>query len=272
LSASEPLDTVAGVERILAWDGALNARDTGGLKTRDGHVIRHGALVRSDVLTRLTESGREALVAHGVRTIVDVRMPNELEEDDGRYPFATTDPDTSTGSVTYRHVPFNAPLREGVAAEELRQRYQAAQSREELNRLDLDINRDGIAAIVAAIADAGPGGVLVHCHAGKDRTGMIVALALSLAGVDDDQIADDYALTALNLDPLIIDWLDEMSDDETERARLRKLAEPRREAMLDTLAYLRERHGGAEAYLLNAGVARAKIARLRQRLVESNDG
>ena len=62
-------------------------------------------------------------------------------------------------------------------------------------------------AIVAAVADARPGGVLIHCYAGKDRTGMSVALLLSLAGVSDEDIADDYALTMLNLEPLIGEWL-----------------------------------------------------------------
>ena len=76
----------AGEERILDWEGALNARDTGGLPTADGRHIRSGALVRSDVLTRLTPSGRAALIAHGVRTIVDVRTSEEIGRDVD-YPF-----------------------------------------------------------------------------------------------------------------------------------------------------------------------------------------
>ena len=77
---------LAGEERILDWEGALNARDTGGLPTADGRHIRSGALVRSDVLTRLTPSGRAALIDHGVRTVVDVRTSEEIGRDVD-YPF-----------------------------------------------------------------------------------------------------------------------------------------------------------------------------------------
>jgi protein tyrosine/serine phosphatase len=267
LSAADAgLDALRGEERILDWEGALNARDTGGLPTDHGGRVRHGALVRSDVLTRLTPSGRQALVDHGVRTIIDVRGGNELDRDEGKYPFGD-----SNHGVRYLNVPFVVG-RPDDEREMLHARYQAAKDREELNRIDLDAHADGIAAIVSAIADAEPGGVLVHCHAGKDRTGTIVALILSLLGVSDDDIADDYALTAINLEPLIIDWLDEMSQDETERDRLRGLATPRREAMLDLLAYVRENYGSAEQYLLSAGVTARHIVRLRERLVDAHEG
>jgi len=255
---------LAGEERILDWEGCLNARDTGGLSTSGGGVIRRGALVRSDVLSRITPSGKSALIDHGVRTIVDVRSGDEVARDWEQYPFRE-------GSVQYRNVSFNTG-RDDLAWEELKRHYEAAQSREELNRIDLDAHPRGIAAIVSAVADAGPGGVLIHCQAGKDRTGLIVALLLAVAGVADEDIADDYALTALNLEPLIIDWLDAMSDDEAERARLRGLAHPRREAMLDTLEYLRAKYGSAEQYLSQAGVTDNQLARVRARLVESADG
>jgi protein tyrosine/serine phosphatase len=251
---------LAGEERILDWEGALNARDTGGLPTGDGRRIRPGALVRSDVLTRLTSSGRRALIDHGVRTIVDVRSGEEVGRDREVYPFRD-------GSVGYTNVPFTYG-RDERAWEDVKERYHAATTRAELNRIDLDAHPEGVARIVAAVADAPEGGVLVHCHAGKDRTGLVVALMLSLVGVSDDDIADDYALTALNLEPLIADWLQDMGGDEAERQRLRALAEPRREAMLDTLAHMREGHGSAEGYLLSAGVTREQVERLRVRLVE----
>jgi protein-tyrosine phosphatase len=265
LSAAQlDLHALAGEERVLDWEGLLNARDTGGLPTADGGRVRRAALVRSDVLSRLTESGRAALVAHGVRTIIDVRGTSEAASDRDAYP-------TWDGAVTYLNIPYNT-WTEGAVVAEMNRRYDSAQSREELNRLDVDLHLDGVAAIVGAIADADPGGVLVHCHAGKDRTGATIALVLSLVGVSDEDIADDYALTALNLEPLIIEWLDTMSADEAERERLRKLAWPSREAMLDTLAYLRERYGGAENYLLAAGVTHEQIERIKQRLVEHVHG
>jgi protein-tyrosine phosphatase len=251
--------------RILAWDGLFNARDLGGLPAADGGHMRWGALVRSDMLPRLTQDGQAALVDHGIRTVVDVRFPEEVLVDWDAYPFQG---EAATGDAPqYLNVPFNTG-RGQDGEEEIRQAYQTAASREELNRLDIDLNQKGVAAIVTAIATAPEGGVLVHCHAGKDRTGAVVALLLSLVGVPDEVIADDYALTAVSLAPLISEWLDSMSSEPRERARLEGLANPSREAMLETLAHLRSRHGGAEAYLLSGGVTPADIERLRDRLVE----
>ena len=249
----------SGRERILDWDGVINARDSGGLRAAVGK-IRHGALVRSDVLNGLTPNGVAALTDHGVRTVIDVRAPDEIAHDWTRYPLK------DHPTVGYVNRSFTAGV-ETHMWDQVRAVYRAAQSRAEINKADLDIHRLGIAAIVAAIADAPPGGVLVHCHAGKDRTGVVIAVTLAVVGVSDEDIADDYALTQLVLEPLIADWLDQMSHDAQERERLRQLSVPSREAMLDTLHHLRERHGGAVPYLLEAGVTQAQLDRLRNRLV-----
>jgi protein tyrosine/serine phosphatase len=248
--------------RHLEWEGLINARDTGGLSATDGS-IRPGALVRSDVLNGLTPDGVAALTEHGVRTVIDVRGSNEVADDWERYPIK--------GDETVGYV--NLPFRAGLEAEELervRAVWDAADSREEFNRADLDFHRVGITAIVSAIADAPPGGVLVHCHAGKDRTGIVVALVLAVVGVSDNDIADDYALTELAMDKIMDEWLAHIGAAESERERQWAIAMPSREAMLDTLAYLRERYGGAERYLLDGGMTSEQLARLRARLVDAN--
>jgi len=256
---------LAGEERILDWEGALNARDTGGLPTADGHRIKPGALVRSDVLTRLTPSGRRALVDHGVRTVVDVRTREEIGRDVD-YPFRNS---RAESDPAYVHVSFVVDL-----TDEQNARLQAALGTAwnlgELNRVDVDLHRAGIGAIAAAVADAGPGGVLIHCHAGKDRTGMSVGILLSLAGVSDDDVADDYALTMLAYEQLIDEWI--ASVEEADRERMRQLAKPTREAMLEMLAHVKERYGGAESYLRGAGVTDDQIKAIRSRLIESQTG
>lgn len=253
--------------RVLEWDGCLNVRDLGGLRTREGQTVRWGALVRSDLLCRLSKAGRGAPLAHGIRTIVDVRFPEEVAYDWDRYPFRE-DPRTSVDAgLRYVNVPFNSQ-RAPIDDHHAHAQYESAQSRSELNRLDLDANQLGVAAIVATIADAQPGGVLVHCHGGKDRTGIVVAVILSLLGVADEDIADDYALTMTNLEPLIVEWLDHMSSDPAERDRLRRLATPSRDAMLETLAHLASVHGPAESYLRAGGLTDDQAARLRTRLLE----
>jgi protein-tyrosine phosphatase len=212
----------------------------------------------------LTERGRKALLDHGVRQIVDLRFVDEVTVDWSDYPFPG---DIGTSGPAYRNVPFHDWGEDGPDEERVAL-YRAAQSRAELIRLDLDLNASGIAAAVAAIADAPPGAVLVHCHAGKDRTGIVVALILSYLGVSDSAIAEDYALTSQNIEPLLVEWLDSMSSDPHERQRLRELAMPGAEAMLDALAYLRARYGSAAAYLRDGGVSEQQLARLRDRLLE----
>ena len=248
--------------RHLEWEGTINARDTGGLETADG-PIKLGALVRSDLLNGLTPDGVAALTQHGVRTVIDVRAAREIADDWERYPIK------GDATVGYLNKPFRADV-DSALSDEMRAVYRSAQSREEINRADLDFHQRGIAGIVGAIADAPPGGVLVHCHAGKDRTGMVVALALAAVGVSDSDVADDYALTELVLEPLIADWLDLMSQDPGERERLRRISVPSREAMLDTLAYLREQYGGAERYLLDGGMTSNQLERLRARLIDAD--
>jgi protein-tyrosine phosphatase len=261
-SAARKLE--AADSRVLQWEGCFNVRDLGGLPTSGGGRIRRGAVVRSDHLCRLTGSGRASLLEHGVRTIVDVRFPDEVASDWDSYPFrdSTTDP-----AVRYVNAPFNIG-RDQASHDEIHAAYRTAASRGELNRLDLDWSAPGIASAVAAIADAPLGAVVVHCHGGKDRTGAVIALLLALLGVPDDAIADDYALSGVNLEPLISEWLDHMSDEPAERARLRILATPNREAMLEMLDHLRTRYGSAESYLRAGGLTDDQAARLRSRLLE----
>jgi protein tyrosine/serine phosphatase len=252
---------ITGRERILDWEGVLNARDTGGIPAAGG-TVKRGGLVRSGVLNGLTPDGVAALTAHGVRTVIDVRAADEIADHWDRYPLR------DHPVVGYRNISFTAGFEEQMR-DQVRAVYGAAESREEINRLDLDNHRNGIAAIVAGIADAPDGGVLIHCHAGKDRTGLVVALTLSAIGVSDADIADDYALSQLVLDQLVKEWFAYMGAAASEQERLRRLADPSREAMIGTLEHLHERYGGAEAYLRGAGVTQEQLARLRTRLVEA---
>jgi protein tyrosine/serine phosphatase len=121
---------------------------------------------------------------------------------------------------------------------------------------------------VRGIAVAPLGGVVVHCHAGKDRTGVVIAVLLSLVGVPDETIAADYALSADQIVPLTREWLDRVTRSDDERAALLQRAMPRPQIILDTLAHLRDRHGGAERYLLDAGVSAEELTVLRDRLLE----
>lgn len=238
--------------RALAWDACLNVRDLGGLTTADGRRVRRGALVRSDQLCRLKDAGRDALLAHGVRTVIDLRTPTEAAKD--------PDPLWHGQPVDYALIPQQS--------EQLwRELDPIARTRAERDALVLDRQAVQIVAMARAVAHAAPGGVLIHCLAGKDRTGIAVALLLSLVGVDDAQIAADYTLSVASLAAELEAALAAAPDEEA-RARIERGYDARAETMLATLAHLRERHGGAEAYLARAGLSAADMRRIRERLLD----
>jgi protein-tyrosine phosphatase len=244
-------------ERRLDWEALANARDLGGYPTIDGGAIRGGALVRSDSLSSLSHLGREALVAYGVRTIVDLRMPEEVERAPG--PFSSA----GDHGVSYRNVSFVDPAVEPPT--------DVVSLAEDYRRM---LARFGpqVAAVVRAVAGAGDGGVLVHCAAGKDRTGLIVALLLGALGVAPEVIAEDYALTAERLRAEEERWLDEGPGTRAEREATLERVRARPEVMLEVLAHIDERYGGAAGYLTAVGVAPEDLERLRDRFVEPPTG
>jgi hypothetical protein len=125
--------------------------------------------------------------------------------------------------------------------------------------------RDNIARAVSAVASAPEGVVVVHCMGGKDRTGLVTALLLHLAGVDNEQIAADYALSEERLQPRHAAWLDE-AGTEAERERIRRIAATPAESMVGVLEELERRYGSVEAYLRSAGLTDEDLERSRERL------
>jgi protein tyrosine/serine phosphatase len=106
----------------------------------------------------------------------------------------------------------------------------------------------------------------VHCHAGKDRSGTVVALALTLAGVPADAVAADYAL--LN-DRVRADFAEQLAlvEDPTERAQLAESFTAHPRTMLAVLNHLGQTHGSVETYLRQGGLDGEQISSLRRRLV-----
>jgi protein-tyrosine phosphatase len=240
--------------RLLEWEGCLNARDLGGYATGDGRETRWGAVVRSASLAALTEAGRAALADYGVRAIVDLRLPAELADDPN--PFA----EPGDHGIAYTNVSFIDPAAAPPDA--------VSTLAEDYLQM-LDRYRQGVAEAMTAIARApDDGAVLIHCAAGKDRTGLISALLLGLVDVPAETIAADYAMTAELLRPREQEWLAACPPAErAEREAMIARYAPTAEVMLAVLAGLTERHGGVEPYLLEAGVSRADLERLRERML-----
>lgn len=223
----------------LEWVGCVNVRDLGGI----GGVVRPLALIRSDSLHYLGPDGPRTVRAAGVTRVVDLRNPGECEA--GPNPFADQ-PEWLNQPV---HGPDD-PVGPTMAATYV---------------VMLDNNPTGFAKAVAAIAEAPPGGVVVHCHGGKDRTGLVVALVLRLLGVDDDEVLDDYALTQERLAGRLAEQLEGVTDPAI-RAEMLDMLDTRRETLAHALAHLDERYGGAEAYLAKGGLTPTQVAALKARL------
>ena len=224
----------------------MNARDLGGHETGDGHSTRWGAVVRSDTPDQLTAGGWQALHDYGIRTVVDLRDGSEL----GGAP-----PDVEVESV---HIPVldfeDAAFWAGLA-----ESYDPAR----FYRSALDRWPDRFSAAVATVARARPGGVLVHCQFGRDRTGLVIALLLAVANVQADVIAEDYALSAQMLEPVYEEGVGAVEDG-GRKEQLQRENATEAAAMLEVLAGL-----DATEYLTDGGGATEDdLEALRERLLD----
>ena len=125
----------------------------------------------------------------------------------------------------------------------------------------------GVAAAMTAIADAPSAPILVHCHAGKDRTGVVVALVLRLAGVDVDTIADDYAISGVQLAEMLARDRVIAVDGGMDAVRVERLFTVRREAMVQTMECVDSEHGGPVSLLRSVGLDEARIDRMSNLLL-----
>jgi hypothetical protein len=193
-----------------------------------------------------------------VRTIVDLRLPSEREADPPHPP-----------SVEIVHFPLGDEpgSRERAEVDALiRRTRDLGRIYRRLYARMLERFAPGIASAVAAIGRSPGDCVLVHCFAGKDRTGLVSALTLRLAGVAVDDIADDYGLSGDNIVPLLESWIAEASSEDERQLRTVIGASPA-EAMPEVLAELERRHGSVRDYLLDAGADADDLERTRSRLL-----
>ncbi|MFF0345976.1 HAD-IA family hydrolase [Kribbella sp. NPDC004875] len=212
-----------------------NARDVGGLPTGYGVPTRARALVRTDSLDALDPAGWAEFEALEAGLVLDLRSEWELKQ-----------PHPLDGAPAYRRIPWIDPDGEARRVPENEPRLV------DVYRNSLTRNAPHIGRIFTAIA-AAPADrpVVVHCKAGKDRTGLTVALLLDLAGVPRERIAADYAVSEVNLG----------LQDGPEYSRTRP------ETILGSLEHLDERFGGVREYLAWLGLSSIEIHRLATRLV-----
>lgn len=233
-------------------DGTFNFREPAGYPATHG-VTRHGVLYRSDGLRGLTDTGRRQLLELGIDTVIDLRDDFERE----MQPDALDDLDIRTVVI---------PVYEGSAAAN-------SGTGITLDGMYESIVVEHAPVVVHALRTIAtdPGAVLVHCTAGKDRTGIVVALALRAVGVDRDIVIDDYARSAANLAG---EWLDSMlalvaryGIAETPELRTIMGATPP-EVMARLLDLIDASYGSVTEYLQTHGFSADDLAALDQKLVQ----
>jgi protein-tyrosine phosphatase len=228
--------------RHLPLDGTRNVRDVGGYVAADDRRTRWRTLLRSDELTTLPEHAQTALIDLGLRQVVDLRWPDEADRSPNVF--------RRSEAITYTSIPLLADdptPHAGLAG---------------MYRHVFDVRAPQLAEVVRALLRPDGLPAIVGCAAGKDRTGVVIALLLDLVGVPAEVIVEDYALTAgyfaspqSRVDPP--DWRHEPLELESSPA-----------LMAQALAHLDQAHGGARALLRRQGIADDDIDRLVDRLTE----
>ena len=241
-------------DRHLDLDSVFNFRDLGGYATGDGRSVRWGRLYRADGIHRLGGADLDRVRELGIRTVLDLRTLREYEA--GCFPI-------DDHPVDHHHLPVIAQIWDESDLVERAEDYLTARY--------LDMLEEGSAALAAAVRvmsrpESFP--LVFHCAAGKDRTGVLAALLLSVLGVPDDVIAHDYGLSTLGMERMQV-WLAENSPEGAEamaRQPSEWLTAPP-EAMEAFLDGVRTRHGGFAGYLRDCGVASSTLEAVRANLL-----
>jgi hypothetical protein len=241
--------SISALDRHVSWTGFYNARDLGGLPTSDGGATRSGQLFRSALPRFVTPDGWREAYAAGVRTVLDLRSDQEVVDEqpvdgDGLTRMRVAlDPwdDQEFWTVLKTRRWAGTPLY-----------FSPLLARKPIS----------VAAVVTAIARAEPGGVIFHCAAGRDRTGVLSLLLLGLAGVDADTIADDYDLSHEPLRAMFARAGRNVAELDEVLQAMADHGVSTRDVVRQTLAEL-----DVHQYLRDAGVAATDLAAIRHRLV-----
>lgn len=239
-------------ERLLNIGNIANLRDVGGYATRDGRTVRSGRLLRSASLHLLDPDGQQELIDRGLKHVIDLRHDHELENAPNVF--------SESSDVNYRNVSLFA----GLAPDRLP--IGAIPTLAEMYIELLDNSGDLI--VRAAEPFASGETALVHCSAGKDRTGIIVALLLDLVGVDRETIIHDYALTDIYLEPLRDTFRDFARNAGLDMVQYEHMISCRPEYIAEFLNHLHDRYGGAHQYLLDQGMSEQQLQAIRDELTE----
>ena len=244
--------------RHLDLEGTVNTRDVGGYETRDGRRTKWGVLLRSDSLHELSQASKLELSDFGLRSVLDLRKSTEMQKTRNVF-FGSETVDyyhqSMVGDTLMRereHIPEELDY-----VEHMRWSYSVV----------LDRRKSHVQDTLSLLARPGTLPALVHCAGGTERTGLIVGLVLSIVGVPDETIAEDFALTArftydrhLERNPALTPDTYTLEDHQA------RICRP--DTMLAVLRTLEERYCGVVGYARNIGVSEREMEALRDALLE----
>lgn len=236
-------------ERLLPLKKMTNTRDLGGYETQDGKYTKAHHYIRASAPTSALDEDIDALVDYGVNVVIDLRSDFEKEVQPSRL--------KGDDRFTYYEVNLLDAGMVKVVPEEVKE-YRDLGG---VYIFTIEAHKKQIKDVFKIFLDHPYDCILFHCSAGKDRTGVIAALLLELAGCHDYDIVQDYSLSyGYNIE--MIDKLNEIMDEAT-KTYLR--SSPR--YMLIFLDFLREHYGSAKSYLLDIGLTEEEIEDIREMFV-----
>lgn len=243
-------ETIRHPQRGLAVGSAENVRDLGGYPTADGGTTRWRVFVRSGDMDALHSQDQQALVSYGISTVIDLRMQKEIDVSPNVF--------ADSNAVEFRIHDFW-----GTRFDDYRSADKTAAPAKKLADLYCaGLQQSGfvMAEIMATFAEDDRTGFAFHCRSGKDRTGLVAAMLLSIAGVDEALICADYALTAEYLQQDAINPIHAKQPGAWQRGC-------EVETMQRTLAFVQQEFGGVVDYLLAQGVTPAQLQIIKNKFV-----
>ncbi|KAH9943222.1 protein-tyrosine phosphatase-like protein [Epithele typhae] len=239
---------------FVTLPGVVNVRDLGSYPTEcPGYITKPGLIYRSGEVSFITEEGKQRLRDLGITTVYDLRSDTEMEKYET--PIPTIEGVQVPEAMTQRFELYASGKIESFMT---------------LYSQILDHAGPSFGVVLRHIRDLPQQGCLFHCTAGKDRTGVLAALLLKLAGVNDGAIVEDYALTRIGREPvrpMIMERLAKMPYFATNSERAMNMLSSRPETMVAFLQMLRDRYGGVEVYLRNTvGLTDEDVATIRRNL------
>jgi protein-tyrosine phosphatase len=248
-------------ERDLPLTDGVNFRDLGGYRTADGRAVRWGRVFRAGSLAELTDEDVAYLGRLGLRLSCDLRSPEEV----------AAHPDRLPPGAAARHTAIAAEVgRVRRVVTLTRKRHRIQELLQDVYTIMLDQNGPVFAGIIRAAADPANLPLVIHCTAGKDRTGLAAALLLLALGVPQETVIADYTLSNHAFEVLAGRMRPEMErlyafGFGEVQVRPFLLAEAR--TLAGALAHLRRRYGSVEWYLLRSGLDEATLERARETLL-----